>query len=72
MNAAHVATIGGIERIRSEVQPAKIEAVGELTYIQLTESIETGMSAEAGEERVKLQAWMGPILLRAGQSPVAS
>lgn len=66
LNSAHVAAIGGLDRIRDEVQPARIEAVGELTYIQLTESIETGMSAAAGERRRKLQALMAPILLGAG------
>lgn len=66
LNAAHVAAIGGADRIRSEVQPARIEAVGELTYIQLTESIATGMSPEAGERRRRLQTVMDPILLGAG------
>jgi hypothetical protein len=66
LNAAHVAAIGGVERIRAEVQPARIDAVGELTYIQLTESIDTGMSAVAGERRRKLQALMAPILVGAG------
>lgn len=67
LNSVHVAAIGGVERIRAEVQPARLEAVGELTYIQLTDSIETGMSALAGERRRKLQALMAPILLGAGQ-----
>lgn len=66
LNAGHVAAIGGVDRIRAEVQPARIDAVGELTYIQLTDSIETGMSALAGERRRKLQALMTPILVGAG------
>ena len=69
LNAGHVAAIGGVDRIRDVVQPARIDAVGELTYIQLTESIETGMSAEAGDRRRKLQALMEPILLGAGATP---
>jgi hypothetical protein len=72
LNAAHVDAIGGVDRIRAEVQPARIDAVGELTYIQLTDSIDTGMSAVAGERRRKLQAIMAPILLGAGQPTTAS
>lgn len=67
LNAGHVAAIGGVERIRADVQPARIEAVGELTYIQLTDSIETAMSAEAGARRRALQALMAPIIVGAGQ-----
>jgi hypothetical protein len=69
LNATHVAAIGGVERIRAEVQPARIDPVGDLTYIQLTDSIETGMSPQAGARRRKLQALMEPILLGAGQPP---
>jgi hypothetical protein len=69
LNATHVAAIGGVERIRAEVQPARIDPVGDLTYIQLTDTIETGMSPQAGERRRKLQALMEPILLGAGQPP---
>jgi hypothetical protein len=69
LNATHVAAIGGVERIRAEVQPARIDPVGDLTYIQLTDAIETGMSPQAGERRRKLQALMDPILLGAGQPP---
>lgn len=72
LNAAHVAAIGGFDRIRDEVQPARIEAVGDLTYIQLTDSIETGMSAVAGERRRKLQALMAPVLVGAGQPPAST
>lgn len=67
LNAAHVEAIGGVERIRAEVQPARIDAVGGLTYIQLTESIDTGMATEAGARRRALQTLMAPILLGAGQ-----
>jgi len=63
LNAEHVAAIGGTDRIRAEVQPATIEAVGDLTYIQLTPTIETAMTAEAGEKRRRLEAVMEPILV---------
>jgi hypothetical protein len=69
LHAGHVAAIGGVERIRAEVEPARIEAVGKLTYIQLTGSIETALTAEAGAKRRALQALMAPILVGA---PVAA
>jgi len=72
LHARHIAAIGGVERIRAEVAPAKIEAVGELTYIQLTESIETAMTAVSGEKRLRLQALMAPIIVGAGQPPAAA
>lgn len=67
LNAAHVAAIGGEERIRAEVEPAQIKAVGELTYIQLTESVDTALTPLAGERRRRLEALMAPIILGAGR-----
>ena len=73
LNAEHVAAIGGVERIRAEVQPARIDAVGDLTYIQLTETVETALTAEGNERRLRLQELMAPILLGAPRpgSPAA-
>jgi hypothetical protein len=65
LHAGHVAAIGGLDKIRAAVDPAVITQVGQLTYVQLTASIDTGMSAEAGEKRTKLEALMAPILLGA-------
>lgn len=67
LNAAHVAAIGGEQRIREEVEPAQIRAVGELTYIQLTDSVETALTQTAGEKRRRLEALMAPIILGAGR-----
>jgi hypothetical protein len=67
LNAAHVAAIGGEARIRAEVEPAKIDAVGELTYIQLTDSVETALTPLAGERRQRLESLMAPIILGAGR-----
>lgn len=33
----HIDTVGGIDRIRREVEPARIDQLGELVYFQLTE-----------------------------------
>lgn len=62
LNASHLAAIGGIERIQREVAPAVIRSIGPLTYVQLTSSIDTAMSAEAGAKREQLEALMDPIL----------
>lgn len=62
LNDAHLAAIGGVERVRAEVEPAKIERVGTVTFIQLTPSIETAMTAECGDRRRRLEALMTPIL----------
>lgn len=66
LNDVHLEKIGGVERIAAEVAPAVVRRVGELTYVQLTASVETGMSAEAGAKRDKLEALMAPILPGAG------
>lgn len=62
LNDTHLAAIGGVDRIRMEVAPALIQRVGQLTYVQLTSSIDTAMSAEAGAKRDRLEALMEPIL----------
>lgn len=76
LNAAHLAAIGGVERVQAEVAPAVITPLGELTYLQLTPSIETAMSTEAEQKRQALEALMAPILLGAPRptptSPPAS
>lgn len=76
LNAAHLAAIGGVERVQAEVAPAVITPLGELTYLQLTPSIETAMSPEAEQKRQALEALMAPILLGAPRptptSPPAS
>jgi hypothetical protein len=71
LHAGHVAAIGGADRIRAEVQPARIDAVGDLTYIQLTDSIDNALTPEAGAKRRALEALMAPILLGAPVPPPA-
>jgi len=65
----HVDAIGGIDRIRAEVEPARIDQLATLTYIQLTDSVETALTPAAGEKRRALEALMTPILVGA---PVAT
>lgn len=63
--AGHVAAIGGVARIAAEVAPAVIQPVGALTYVQLTGSIDTALTPEAGAKRRALEALMAPILVGA-------
>ena len=58
----HLAAIGGADRVRAEVEPFAIERIGSVTYIQLTEAIETAMTPLAGERRRRLETLMAPIL----------
>ena len=49
LHAEHLDRIGGVQRIREVVGPARIDRVGPLTYIQLTDSLESAMDAVAGQ-----------------------
>ncbi|MBE7452049.1 MAG: hypothetical protein HS111_25140 [Kofleriaceae bacterium] len=49
LHDGHLEAIGGLARVKAEVEPARVDRVGELTYIQLTESIETALTPVAGE-----------------------
>jgi hypothetical protein len=62
LNADHLAAIGGEARVAAEVAPARLDRCGALTYIQLTDTIESAMTAECDERRRRLQALMTPIL----------
>lgn len=69
LHAEHLAAIGGVDRVRAEVAPARIEPVGALTYLQLTDSIDTALTPEAGAKRRALEALMAPILVGAPLPP---
>ena len=71
LSEAHLAAIGGAERVLADVAPARIDRIGELTYIQLTASIETAMTVESGERRRRLETLMAPILEPRGNGPIA-
>lgn len=65
LHAGHLAAIGGVEKIVAEVAPAVIQPIGALTYVQLTDSIDTALTPEAGAKRRALEALMAPILVGA-------
>ncbi len=65
LHDGHLEAIGGLARVKAEVEPARVDRVGELTYIQLTESIETALTPVAGERRRRLEDLMAPILVGA-------
>ena len=65
LNDAHVAAVGGVDKIRGEVSPVRLERVGRCTYIQLTDTFDTAFTAEAVDRRNRLEALMAPILVGA-------
>jgi hypothetical protein len=62
LHAGHLAAIGGLERVRAVVDPAVVEPVGALAYLQLTPSVDTAQSPEAEAKRRALEELMAPIL----------
>ena len=58
----HIETIGGLERIRREVEPARIDHLGELVYFQLTESVADALGPECDAKRRAFDAVLAPIL----------
>jgi hypothetical protein len=62
LHPEHVAAIGGRDRIAREVEPALLEQVDDLLYIQLTESFDEAHTPAMWEKRLKLRKLMEPIL----------
>lgn len=58
----HIDAVGGIDRIRREVEPARIDRLGELVYFQLTESIADAVDAACDAKRRAFDAVLAPIL----------
>lgn len=58
----HVAKIGGIERIRSEVAPAQLIELGRLVFIGLTDDPRDALTAECERKRAALELLMAPIV----------
>jgi hypothetical protein len=69
LNSIHVAAIGGRERIREVVQPPVMRDVGELLYLQLSESVADALSSEVTTKRHALTTLMEPLALP--RAPVA-
>lgn len=62
LGRAHLDTIGGLDRIRDEVAPARIVELGDLVFIQLTEDPHDAITAECERKRRALEAVMAPIV----------
>lgn len=58
----HIDTVGGLERIRREVEPARIDRLGELVYFQLTETIDDALGPACAAKRRAFDAVLAPIL----------
>jgi len=58
----HIEAVGGLDRIRSEVEPARIDRLGELVYFQLTESVEDAIGPACNAKRRAFDAVLAPIL----------
>ena len=69
LNAAHVQALGGIDHVRAVLQPARVDAVGELTYVQLTDDVASALTPQADERRRAFEALMAPILPPADSNP---
>ncbi len=63
LHAGHVDAIGGRRRIEEVVQPALIEEVGDLLYIQLTATIWDAWTPEMWDKRLRFRRLMEPILV---------
>ncbi|HEY6032680.1 MAG TPA: hypothetical protein VIV58_00435, partial [Kofleriaceae bacterium] len=58
----HIEAVGGLERIRREVEPARIDRLGELVYFQLTESIVDAIGPACDAKRRAFDTVLAPIL----------
>lgn len=63
LHPEHVAAIGGRDRLKREVDPAVLEPVDDLLYIQLTDNFEDAHTPAMWEKRLKLRTLMEPILV---------
>ena len=62
LRRAHVDQIGGTDRIRERVAPAKIVELGALVFVQLTERFDDALSAEADARRRAFEELLAPIV----------
>jgi hypothetical protein len=58
----HVEAVGGLDRIRREVDPARVTALGSLTYFQLTETLDEGLTDACEAKRRAFDVLLAPIL----------
>jgi hypothetical protein len=58
----HVEAIGGLDRIRREVDPARVTQLGLLVYFQLTETVGDGLTDACEAKRRAFDTLLAPIL----------
>jgi hypothetical protein len=58
----HVEAIGGLDRIRREVEPARVTVLGPLVYFQLTETVDEGLTDACEAKRRAFDVLLAPIL----------
>lgn len=58
----HIDAVGGLDRIRREVELARVDRLGELVYFQLTESIDDALGPECNAKRRAFDGVLAPIL----------
>jgi hypothetical protein len=59
----HIAKIGGLDRIRSEVAPGQLIELGNLVFIGLTKDARDSLTADCERKRSALEALMAPIVV---------
>lgn len=62
LGRAHIAKIGGLDRIRDEVAPAHLIELDKLVFIGLTDDPHDALTAEYERKRSALEALMAPIV----------
>ncbi len=58
----HVEAIGGLDRIRREVDPARVTVLGQLVYFQLTDTVDEGLTDACEAKRRAFDVLLAPIL----------
>ena len=59
----HLQQIGGLDRVREAVEPARVVDLGELAFIQLTDDPASALTADGERKRRALEAVMAPIIV---------
>jgi hypothetical protein len=62
LRTAHVEQVGGVDRIRSAVAPAKIVDLGALVFVQLTGRLEDATNEECEAKRRAFERVLAPLI----------
>jgi hypothetical protein len=65
----HVEAIGGLDRIRREVAPARVTVLGPLVYFQLTETVDEALTDACEAKRRAFDTLLAPILPPPRETP---